>query len=543
MSLQLAAQHLAAQGRGPDKQLVHMSPREVAGLQALAKAGGGSLSINPETGLPEAGFLDNMLPAVIGAGLMFATGGTAAPLIAGISNPALIGLGLGAFETARTGNLERGLMAGLGAYGGAGLMGTLAGAGAAGATGAGATGAGATGAATQAAPAVDLGAGTYQIAPSYSLAPSPSAVATDMGLKLQSATPIAGDTGLGLAATQPYTGFQSVASTAGQPISSLPQQFSPGLKAAGFPTSASAAGAPTIMPQPTFAEKLAAAPKKDLLKYGLAAASPSLLATPKYKAPVLDNERYIYSYDPGYKGMPPQGYAGEYPYFQPKYTRLAAEGGLMGRARRAITGGDDNQGDDRQRYTYDPVKQQYAKVALPPAVVAEALDQIKAIDVGSGGFDGQGGSNYGGGFGATSGQLGPGASAAEGAAIGEASAAAQANAGLDSAVDASGDAIGMARGGISDLGDYSDGGRLLRGPGDGVSDSIPAMIGRKQPARLADGEFVIPARIVSELGNGSTDAGARKLYAMMDRIQKARGKTVGKGKVAKNSRAEKYLPA
>jgi hypothetical protein len=105
----------------------------------------------------------------------------------------------------------------------------------------------------------------------------------------------------------------------------------------------------------------------------------------------------------------------------------------------------------------------------------------------------------------------------------------------------------LAEGGISDahynLGGYSDGGRLLRGPGDGVSDSIPATIGHKQPARLADGEFVVPARIVSELGNGSTEAGARKLYAMMDRVQAARKKTVGKDKVAHNSRADKYLPA
>jgi hypothetical protein len=93
------------------------------------------------------------------------------------------------------------------------------------------------------------------------------------------------------------------------------------------------------------------------------------------------------------------------------------------------------------------------------------------------------------------------------------------------------------------LGGYSDGGRLLKGPGDGVSDSIPATIGNRQPARLADGEFVIPARIVSEIGNGSTEAGARKLYAMMDRVQRARAKTTGKGKVAKNTRAEKYLPA
>jgi len=92
------------------------------------------------------------------------------------------------------------------------------------------------------------------------------------------------------------------------------------------------------------------------------------------------------------------------------------------------------------------------------------------------------------------------------------------------------------------LGGYSDGGRLLKGPGDGVSDSIPATIGNKRPARLADGEFVVPARIVSELGNGSTEAGARKLYAMMDRVQAARKGSIGKGKVAKNSRADKYLP-
>jgi hypothetical protein len=103
----------------------------------------------------------------------------------------------------------------------------------------------------------------------------------------------------------------------------------------------------------------------------------------------------------------------------------------------------------------------------------------------------------------------------------------------------------MASGGIAgfNLGGYSDGGRLLKGPGDGVSDSIPATIGDRQPARLADGEFVVPARIVSELGNGSTDAGARKLYAMMQRIQQARGRTVGRDKVAVKSGADKMLPA
>jgi len=109
---------------------------------------------------------------------------------------------------------------------------------------------------------------------------------------------------------------------------------------------------------------------------------------------------------------------------------------------------------------------------------------------------------------------------------------------------ANGGMIGRyAQGGLGSLGGYSDGGRLLRGPGDGVSDSIPASIGNRQPARLADGEFVVPARIVSELGNGSTEAGARALYKMMARIQANRRKTTGKNSVAVDSKAHKYLPA
>jgi hypothetical protein len=73
-------------------------------------------------------------------------------------------------------------------------------------------------------------------------------------------------------------------------------------------------------------------------------------------------------------------------------------------------------------------------------------------------------------------------------------------------------------------------GRYLRGKGDGVSDSIPAQFaGSGQKALLADGEFVIPARVVSELGNGSSDAGARKLYAMLDRVE-ARAKKAKRGK-------------
>jgi hypothetical protein len=86
---------------------------------------------------------------------------------------------------------------------------------------------------------------------------------------------------------------------------------------------------------------------------------------------------------------------------------------------------------------------------------------------------------------------------------------------------------GMARGGY------------LNGAGDGMSDSIPATIEGKQPARLADGEFVVPADVVSHLGNGSSKAGSKKLYAMMDKIRHAR---TGTKKQGKQINADKYLP-
>lgn len=98
----------------------------------------------------------------------------------------------------------------------------------------------------------------------------------------------------------------------------------------------------------------------------------------------------------------------------------------------------------------------------------------------------------------------------------------------------------FARGGIADLGSYSDGGRMLKGPGDGMSDSIPASISNKRPARLADGEFVVPADVVSHLGNGSTDAGARQLYAMMDKVRSAR---TGTKKQGRQINPRKMMPA
>jgi len=83
-------------------------------------------------------------------------------------------------------------------------------------------------------------------------------------------------------------------------------------------------------------------------------------------------------------------------------------------------------------------------------------------------------------------------------------------------------------------------GKFLMGDGDGMSDDIHAMISDRQPARLADGEFVIPADVVSHIGNGSSKAGAKKLYEMMDKIRKER---TGKTKQAPEIKPERHMPA
>jgi len=297
------------------------------------------------------------------------------------------------------------------------------------------------------------------------------------------------------------------------------------------------------------------------------------------------------------------GDVGEYTYFRPSYTRLAAEGGIMDAmpVQRMSDRNDAEMlalnrsqmfaegGDVQNRYIYDSATRTYKPVVENVPLKALAFSPVEIGGVG--GVDAQPSAwdtmsnqqksdfyathpthaaitQAGQGLigltaaGMLQGMINPSfvaeqASIARGdlnnptnpssiAAINGSDAQSDAAAGPVGAGEGGGGigaGEGLARGGISHLGDYSDGGRLLRGPGDGVSDSIPASIADKRPARLADGEFVVPARIVSELGNGSTDAGARKLYAMMDRIQKRRAKTVGEGKVAVNSRAEKLLPA
>ena len=99
--------------------------------------------------------------------------------------------------------------------------------------------------------------------------------------------------------------------------------------------------------------------------------------------------------------------------------------------------------------------------------------------------------------------------------------------------------LGYAMGGLTALKSGGQPGGYLDGEGDGMSDSIPATIEGKQPARLADGEFVIPADVVSHLGNGSSKAGSKRLYAMLDKVRHAR---TGNKKQGKQIKPEKYMP-
>jgi hypothetical protein len=583
MSLHDAAKHLAAHGRGDDKVLIHMTKGEVKSLNDLAMAHGGQLTINPHTGLHEAGFLSAILPMVAGAGLM---------MIPGMQASAA-GLIVGGLQTARTGSLKQGIMAGLGAYGGAGMAGS------AGAAGASTTNAANASANTipqygpsftdaqsfdpsvlnapppvvsSAAPIPDYGPVGEHTASSARLPTSPG------GMNVTAPTPPTG----GISQAGPsFTDGQSMGYPAGTQPPTIPKSFE-GMNAADR--------AASIRSGASFSNAgdfIAANPKT-------AAGAALSVAAGMQKDPTMSQPDkdmgQRYSYSPGatnpipapdvptYEDMltKPGNYGRQQKYFSPAYTPIsntaakdlynyAAGGPVETMSNQAAMGantmypmanmatssfatpyqspvstnmlaptsdsgvtmngepnmqgtrlaeGGEAEGpvvESRPSYTYDPQAQKYT---AGPSISEGAPDAGFLASVARS-------------FGVQQGQQDPTLKYAYN--------------------PQSRQYQQMASGGISDagynLGGYSDGGRLLRGPGDGVSDSIPAVIGKKQPARLADGEFVVPARIVSELGNGSTEAGARKLYAMMDRVQASRKHTVGKGKVAKNNRADKYLPA
>lgn len=553
-----AAQYLSSKGRGQDSQLIHMMPSEIEALQSLAEQHGRSLTINPQTGLPEAGWLGDILKVGATAAAVYYGGPLLGGALAPTSSAALqagLGMGLisGGITTLATGSLKQGLGAGLttGLIGGMMTPGTPN-------------------------PTANVATGTpaLEASKAAALQQLPGSTAVNTGLN-QAGTSMMTNPSILNAATAP------VAQTVSNPLTGVSNWWGglSGKEKLGYGL-AGTAGLGILGDAMTPKQKEVAVDKGSVRPYTYAStqASPSPYPTgPIYDAsgnPILAKKEQNY-FNQGYTALPAykaadgglmaagglgnmypqsQQYSNDYatPIHNPISTEVLNSGyeqntnpytgepigyALGGRASGTAEAETNN------KYTYDPATQQYAQVQPiePVATDRQGFNQMLNHSPSSmfmlGANRGMQNNNQNmgnvgmNGFGGIMGNMLR--------KVKEQQPTTQ-NFTYDPVTQTYKQ---LAEGGMANLGDYSDGGRLLKGPGDGVSDSIPASIGDKQPARLADGEFVIPARIVSELGNGSTDAGAKRLYAMMDKIQSGRKKTVGKGKVAVDSKAEKYLPA
>lgn len=483
MSLKTLSKKIQASGRGKDSLLVHMSPREVHGLQQLAKIKGGALTTNPETGLPEAGFLEDILPIVAAGAAMYFTAGAATPMLmsagmgatsagilAGAGSGALIGAGSAAIQGQDVGN--------------AALMGGVTGA----------IGGGISGAMGGGAP-VPGAEGT-----SAAAANAPVGQATQVGTQAINVNPATG------AVVDPLAGAGNTFSynPAGEMV---PSNYAPQITGSTNPQVANVA-APNPADMGKTANQLAgdrimqqqadavAAAQKDpnaswwskqtpMEKAGYSTLGAGLVAG--LNAPPNDNGAPEDDYSSSLQRISPNFRAQEpiqpNPYYRARYPVYAAGGGLMD----AYQAGGPVERMSQMNTALNPQGGLYPQGMVDKTQYALPTQRPTSMEV----------------------------------------------------IDAGAQRM-FARGGIADLGGYSDGGRMLKGPGDGMSDSIPGVIGGKQPARLADGEFVVPADVVSHMGNGSTDAGAKKLYAMMDKVRKAR---TGKKKQAPAVNTSRFLPA
>jgi hypothetical protein len=443
MSLHIAAQHLASKGRNGDTELVHMTKGEIKSLQGLALAGGGSLSINPDTGLIEASFLKRMLPTIAGIGLNMMFPGSGA----------LIGAGIGAFETARTGDIGKGLMAGLGAYGGANIA--------------------------------------------QGLSTAATAGTTADAANLANYAQAGGDTTAGMVAATPAPTFtQNAANTfqglkdvtgSGQAAMNFGKQNLMNIGAAAAPMVAGAMTPETgpIPGAPEEEERYKGSPYRYNLASNFTGSTPTR-PNPYYRPTGLGYAEGGDIMMAGGGSFDDEPMGDDTAMAAGGIAAYAAGGGLKMKTMSLGEGiAKDTDEDTASLGAYDAamkrMEKQYGAANLKPTAMPKSrvsrLGEIKT---------------------------------------------------------------GIAAAGGGSIGGYSDGGRMLKGPGDGMSDSIPATIGKRQPARLADGEFVVPADVVSHLGNGSTDAGAKRLYSMMDKVRHAR---TGKKKQAPAVKVDKYMPA
>jgi hypothetical protein len=542
MNYSSAAGELSSKGRNGDSMLVHMTPGEVGGLQSLAMAMGGSLTLNPDTGLPEANFLKKLLPTILGAAL--AATGIGAPLAAGI---------VGAGQTVLTGDISKGLMAGLGAFGGgslagaAGLGGSISNnafgalgskAGVFGANmGAGALGAGKA-AAASILPGDEIAMQLAEKGTTQALAAAPSALpaglAKGLGPGGVSLTPSVdlGLQGLGVAvpgaapAAAAKTGLAGFGQKFGQSASAglggKAAKFAPYVAGYGLLNAANEASIPTVkMPEDE--------DKSD------------------YRGPYLPQPRTARFQTP--EQMRQSGGA-EFSYFEdanpfPGYMPAPgmAEGGLA-----ALPVAGDMQGtmDFFNRSPGAITASMYptqtpapAQAAQAPVTPGQGEQQFKFAAPTGPVPSIPGGQDYF--FGGMPSDMAERLRRAFGS-----SRDSQNN------MYAEGGEVDMKDGSfvvdartVSEMGNGSSnagierliamGGRPVRGRGDGVSDSVPARIGGRQEARVARDEVIFSPEAVARVGGGDHKRGTQKLYALMDKAHKAR-KKAGRGqdtKVAK----------
>jgi hypothetical protein len=434
------AQNLADKGRKGDSMLVHMTPNEVNGLQALAQQMGGSLTVNPETGLPEANFFRKLFKA-------------ASFVLPFIPIPGLFGM-----SSLLTRSIFSGIAAGASAKGGFDFK--------------------------QA-----LGGGLR----SYALG--------SLGEKISPSTP-------GGASIDPTTTVGKAAGAVDSATVAAPQVTNPmaGIENIEVPLS----GQPALGPLEAIATGLSAPTGVNPM------AGIENIEVPLSGQPALGPSVPIDTYTLRGGPQKDEAFYNKYPSDAVTTTPGSVpEGGAVpGRMANVIT----------------PEGEGFGKPLTKGADIAA---------VGLGGL-----------------------SVEESARI-------QRNSGLDAAAVKqreeerrrrfeeaarrtlgrvnvrSGGLMQLAGGGMS----YMEAGgttgptgapRDVTGTGDGMSDSVPASIEGVQEARLADGEFVIPADVVADIGNGSSDAGSKKLYDMMDRIRKARHGTTEQ---PPEIQAERLMPA
>jgi hypothetical protein len=574
------AHGLASLGRGNDSTLVHMTPQEVGGLRQLAMAAGGDLTINPHTGLYEAGFLSAILPMVAGFGLNL--------LLPGLGSLGAAAL-TGAADTAITGSWKQGLMAGLGAYGGASLAGGL-------------EQVGSQAAASDASKAILAD-------------PATAANATANATAGANMSSIYGGTAVA-------PGTQVVADAAAQPWSQATMDAVSKMNAVqASPFQAMKAGIGNLGQPGSLSTLGSSMGKMGMIGLGTgvagaATASGSGAIPANAQSPV---EYYNTTYDPrtqtysrgnwstqfagqGYTGAPgkdqslTKGPLGSYanPYTSITAVDPYAVGVKHGGGIKALAAGGPTSSNLQDYYkglmsganttsrlqptspdannafmatlgqgtapttpiggagmgflsNQQPMSatNPYGYTAPPPSTTTTATPGATATpkpsppnirDLLSGNFPGMGGADGSGPAMIPTFSWDPATQSFTKTSSGYG--------GFGGDGKAAGGGIGslnsFAEGGTT-LGSYSDGGRLLKGPGDGMSDDIPAnIVGQNpQPAALADGEFVIPADVVSHLGNGSTEAGSRVLYKMMDRVRHAR---TGNPHQGKQINPHKFIP-